>query len=46
VIAPENYAYHARLARFIAAGSALGWYGAVALLISLLKFCGARTLTP
>lgn len=43
---PEDYAYHARLARFIAAGSALGWYGVVALLISLLKFCGARTLTP
>lgn len=43
---PEDYAYHARLARFIAAGSALSWYGIVALLIALLKSCGARTLTP
>jgi len=43
---PEDYAYHARVARFIAAGSALGWSGAVALLITLLKSCGARTLTP
>lgn len=43
---PEDYAYYARLARFIAAGSALRWYGAVALLITPLKSCGARTLTP
>lgn len=42
---PEDYAYHARAARRVAAISALGWYGLVALLISLLKFCGARTLT-
>lgn len=43
---PEDYAYHTRIARCIAAVSTLGWYGLVALLIALLKSCGARTLTP